>query len=332
MVSILVPSFDRAETIPETLQSLLSQTYQNWECLVVDDGSTDGTLEIARRFAERDSRIRVLERSRGPKGACTCRNIGVEESRGDYVLFLDSDDVIAPWCLEQRVEAFAKAGDVDFVVFPALMFRKIPGDEDFFWNVITTDSDLMRFLKLDSPWQGTGPMWRRESFIRVGGWAEELECWQDVELAIRGFERRVSYSTRYDLRPDLYLRRGDGNSISSRAMQSPQKLASKRQVLERALRLMKTSEDHRIAPGVKTLATAVIVDHARGREPRRAVELAWELRKRGVYSSKDLILVLLGIASHGRGVNRLPGSQAIRETVARRFGSSSTIGQVRYSS
>jgi glycosyltransferase involved in cell wall biosynthesis len=328
---VLVPSFNRAHTISQTLESLLAQTYDEWECLVVDDGSTDDSLEVVRRFAESDSRIRLLSRSRGPKGACTCRNIGVEKSRGEYVLFLDSDDLIAPWCLEQRVGAFANAGDVDFVVFPALMFRETPGDEDFLWNVITADSDLIRFLQLDSPWQGTGPMWRRESFIRVGGWSEDLKCWQDVELAIRGFEQRVSYTTRYDLRPDLYLRRGDGNTISSGALRSREKLASKRQVLERALSLAKAEKDRRIEPAIKTLATAVILDHALGRDSRRAIALAWELGRLGVYSTKDLILVLGGIASHARGINRIPGSPSLRGMVARRFGSSSTIGRVTYS-
>jgi len=331
LVSVLVPNFNRAGTISQTLESLLRQTYAEWECLVVDDGSTDDSLEVVRKFAESDSRIRLLSRSREPKGACTCRNIGVEKSRGEYVMFLDSDDIIAPWCLEQRVAAFAIAGEVDFVVFPALMFRNTPGDEDFLWNVITADSDLIRFLQLDSPWQGTGPMWKRESFIRVGGWAEDLRCWQDVELSIRGFEQGVSYATRYDLRPDLYLRRGDGQTISSSGLRSREKLASKREVLERALSLAKVEKNHRVKPAIRTLGTEVVLDHTIGRDSRGAFAIAWELARLGVYSAKDLTLVLAGIASHARGTNRLPGSPTVRRMVARRFGSSPTIGRVRYS-
>jgi hypothetical protein len=297
---------------------------------VVDDGSTDSTFELVNSFIETDSRIQLLSRDREPKGACACRNIGVERARGEYVIFLDSDDVIAPYCLEQRVNAFVHAGDVDFVVFPALTFYTHPGDDDFFWNVLTEENDLARFLQLDSPWQGTGPMWKRESFVKVGGWSETLACWQDIELSLRCFEKGMAYRTRYDLPPDLYLRRGAGNTISSAALRSPEKLASKREVLDRALSLMQTLPESQNGSAAKALASTVIIDHARGRAAGAALSLAWQNLRHRVFSPAEWLLLLCGIAAQSRGGRHLPGSASMQGIVTAYFGFPSTIGRVRY--
>ncbi|UXX81111.1 glycosyltransferase [Reichenbachiella carrageenanivorans] len=102
LVSIIIPSFNREALIAETLQSVLDQTYPTWECLIVDDGSIDGTKAVAQSFIEKDARFKWLERHREPKGAPTCRNIGIEKSKGEYVIFLDSDDLLYPHCIEKR--------------------------------------------------------------------------------------------------------------------------------------------------------------------------------------------------------------------------------------
>ena len=94
LVSIVIPLYNRAELIAETLQSVLMQFYQNWECIVVDDGSTDNSFQVIKSLFEKDNRIKVYERNREPKGASTCRNIGIEKSNGEYIIFLDSDDLL----------------------------------------------------------------------------------------------------------------------------------------------------------------------------------------------------------------------------------------------
>ena len=80
MISIITPNFNRAYIIEETAESILNQTNDNWEWVIVDDGSTDASWETLKSYQARDSRIRVFKRNREPKGACTCRNIGVEKS------------------------------------------------------------------------------------------------------------------------------------------------------------------------------------------------------------------------------------------------------------
>ena len=103
-VSVVMPTFNRAELIVESIQSVIAQTYRDWELLVVDDGSTDDTIE--RIDALGDPRIRVLKQARIGNSA-KLRNIGVEAARGDYVAFLDSDDLWDPSKLEIQIEALS---------------------------------------------------------------------------------------------------------------------------------------------------------------------------------------------------------------------------------
>lgn len=93
-VSVVIPAWNAAETIAATLDSLLAQGHRGWEAIVVDDGSSDGTATIARDYAERDRRIRLVQQDRG--GEASARNAGLAEARFDWLLFLDSDDWIAP--------------------------------------------------------------------------------------------------------------------------------------------------------------------------------------------------------------------------------------------
>lgn len=98
-VSVIIPAYNAEETITDTLESLLAQTYANWEAIVVDDGSRDKTADIAREFTERDNRIRLIQQQNG--GESAARNTGVNEARNDWLLFLDADDWISPLHLER---------------------------------------------------------------------------------------------------------------------------------------------------------------------------------------------------------------------------------------
>ncbi len=108
-VSIIIPAHNAADTLAETLSSLLAQTDQCWEAIVVDDGSTDRTGSVASEFAARDSRIRLeSQRQQGESGA---RNAGIGLARYEWLLFLDADDWLLPRCLERstaRLEADSK--------------------------------------------------------------------------------------------------------------------------------------------------------------------------------------------------------------------------------
>lgn len=110
LVSIIIPAYNRARFLPETLDSVLGQSVTDIECIVVDDGSTDGTKDIVARFCARDPRVRYLrQENRGPSAA---RNYGLAEARGRFIQFLDSDDIIVADKFAKQVKQLDSTRDL----------------------------------------------------------------------------------------------------------------------------------------------------------------------------------------------------------------------------
>jgi glycosyltransferase involved in cell wall biosynthesis len=116
IISIIIPAYNRAHLIGETLDSILAQTYTNWECIIVDDGSDDSSENVIGSYIKQDARFRSYKRpSYKPKGANACRNIGLEEAKGSYIVFFDSDDLMTPNHLEIKYNGI-KTNNCDFVI------------------------------------------------------------------------------------------------------------------------------------------------------------------------------------------------------------------------
>ena len=137
MVSIIIPTYNRAHLINETLKCVLAQSYTNWECIVVDDGSTDNTIAIVDGYIQKDSRIKFYERPVNRiKGASTCRNIGIENSEGQYIQFLDSDDILSADKIEKQLILLEKLSDFSFAFCKWGRFKKsINDDSELFENL-----------------------------------------------------------------------------------------------------------------------------------------------------------------------------------------------------
>jgi teichuronic acid biosynthesis glycosyltransferase TuaG len=112
LVSIVTPSYNSERFIVQTIESVLAQTYQRWEMIIVDDRSTDESYKIVLGYAAKDNRIKVYGMERN-SGAATCRNKAIELSRGEYVAFIDSDDLWLPDKLEKQLN-FMLEKDSDF--------------------------------------------------------------------------------------------------------------------------------------------------------------------------------------------------------------------------
>ncbi len=105
LISTIIPTYNRAHLITETLNSVLAQSYTNWECIIVDDGSTDRTLAIIKTFTKKDARFKIFERPENfRKGAAVCRNIGLRNAKGSYIQFLDSDDLLESNKFESQLD------------------------------------------------------------------------------------------------------------------------------------------------------------------------------------------------------------------------------------
>ena len=115
VVSVIMPFLDVALFLDEAIESVRAQTYPRWELLLCDDGATDGSSDIARRWAERDpARIRHLEHAdRATHGASATRNLGIAQARGEVIALLDGDDVWFPTKLEEQLAILAERPDAD---------------------------------------------------------------------------------------------------------------------------------------------------------------------------------------------------------------------------
>ncbi|HII60985.1 glycosyltransferase family 2 protein [Pyrococcus horikoshii] len=103
LVSVVLPTYNRAKVLPRAIESVLNQTYTNIELIIVDDGSRDNTKEIIREFQSQDERIVYLRNKRN-LGANAARNIGIMHSTGEFIAFMDSDDMWLPWKLERQIK------------------------------------------------------------------------------------------------------------------------------------------------------------------------------------------------------------------------------------
>ncbi len=110
-ISVIIPAHNAVETITDTLDSLLAQTFPEWEAIIVDDGSSDDTAALVARFAERDARIRLVQQSQ--RGVSAARNTGMSLARYDWLLFLDADDWLAPVHLARLTDLLLSTPDLD---------------------------------------------------------------------------------------------------------------------------------------------------------------------------------------------------------------------------
>lgn len=227
MVSVIIPSFNRENLIIETLESVRRQTDQSFECIIIDDGSSDNTREVVQQFIHRDARFKLFSRDREPKGASTCRNIGWRLAKGDLIIFLDSDDLLREYSIEFR-KAFLEGNDsLDYAVFPCDFFNKKIGDIKRGFSLVGKDSDLSRFLRHDFPWHTSSPIWKKTTLERLDGFEEKDQegGGQDWELHIRAIASGLKYR-KVEGEADCFFRSHDSKSRISR-VNSVEKLKSR---------------------------------------------------------------------------------------------------------
>ena len=206
LVSIIMPTFNASLFLHEAIESILAQKYENWECLIVDDGSIDNTSRIINNYYKKDFRIRFFERNRKPQGANTCRNIGLDKSKGKYVIYFDSDDILLPYCLKQRVEMMElKKGD-DFGVFHQKVFTDTI-NRSRLYTQLHKKNILYCVLATDNIWQTMGALWKKKFLDKIGGFAENIQIFDDDVLHLRALlSKDVKYSFYPELPFDCYYR------------------------------------------------------------------------------------------------------------------------------
>ncbi|MFV8325989.1 glycosyltransferase family 2 protein [Flavobacterium sp. ZS1P14] len=171
-VSIIVPCFNQAEYLDESIQSVLDQTYVNWECIIVNDGSLDKTEEVAKRWVAKDNRFSYLFQEN--TGICGARNYGVKQATGEFILPLDADDKLGSDYISLGIKEFNNDKSVCLVYANAYLF----GAENKIWNL--ADFEFNKFLLHNCIYSSA--IFRKVDFLAVNGYDEEmkygLEDWE----------------------------------------------------------------------------------------------------------------------------------------------------------
>jgi glycosyltransferase involved in cell wall biosynthesis len=189
-VTLIIPTYNREEYLFETLESVKNQTFKKWECVIVDDGSDKLIIDQIKKFINFDIRFKLYIRPKSKKkGANACRNIGITNANGKYLIFLDSDDILAQNCLENRINYFESKPNMDFLVFSMGYFTTIK--EGFFIELSRSffnkeNNEILREFIFGKklPWNVTRPIFKRKLVLN-NLFNEEIQNFQDDEFNIR---------------------------------------------------------------------------------------------------------------------------------------------------
>ena len=220
MVSIIIPVFNRAKIIGETLDSIISQSYRDWECIIVDDGSTDETIKVINQFIGKDDRFKLFERPKNrPKGANACRNFGFEQAKGEYINWFDSDDIMHPDFLKLKRGILDNDQSLDFCACISRKFvdtvdEKAEEDRPLVLNSNNYIEDyLLHGLYFYTP----SPMWRTSFLKGKDLFDEALHRSQERDFHFRMLTHNPNY---FYLEEVLFYVRVEGDSISTRSKTS----------------------------------------------------------------------------------------------------------------
>lgn len=223
-VSIIIPVYNRVDLISETIKSLISQTYNNWECIIIDDGSNDGSVSLISGYCLKDDRFIFIERSvYKKKGANTCRNIGLKYAKGDYTVFFDSDDIMKPNHLELKLQAI-KTNRCDYVITKTLFFNDDKGNLALEKNYDFKSKDItpLNYINQKINWL-TYDVCIKTSLAKSIRFNESLQSGQEYNY----FAKLVLKSTNaVFVNKVVTLRRAHQNSIQSELRKDKDKLAN----------------------------------------------------------------------------------------------------------
>ncbi|MGQ9611024.1 MAG: glycosyltransferase family 2 protein [bacterium] len=201
MISVIIPTYNYGEFVSYAIKSVLCQTYQDFELIIVDDGSTDNTKEIVQEFVNSDKRIRYLYQKN--RGLSSARNTGIKASRGMFIAFLDADDIWFPEKLEYQMEIMKNIHSIGLVGCGYINFNYNDGNT----QIIIPDQelDLARELTVKNAIYGSasGVLVKKECFERVGLFDEKLKAAEDWDMWLRIIKH---YDIRFVDKPMVKIR------------------------------------------------------------------------------------------------------------------------------
>ena len=190
-ITIVIPAYNREKLIARTLDSLLAQSFEDWECIVVDDHSTDSTWSVLEKYTSKYPKIRIFKNER-TKGACGARNTGLSHAKSDLIQFFDSDDEMHPDLLSELYSHFS--ADVDVLTCWTNVVDVNSGERiKTFENI--TEGYIHDSLMRETTYVDTNCALMRKQIVEcVGGWSEDCPSYQEWDFHLK-LSTRARYKT-----------------------------------------------------------------------------------------------------------------------------------------
>lgn len=197
LVSVIMPCYNYGRYLSDALDSLIAQTFSNWECIVVDDGSKDNTAEVALQYTTQDRRVKYIFQEN--KGVAEARNQALKNAKGKYIQLLDADDMLEPKKLALQVELMEANANIELVYSNELRFENVDKERIFIPHIIYNAKRLsgkgevlVDNLLFDNFFVPGTVLFRKELYKRVGPFANGMSGLEDwnyfYRAALLGFE------------------------------------------------------------------------------------------------------------------------------------------------
>lgn len=187
LISIIIPTYKRVNLLIKTLESIILQSYSNWECLIIDDGSEKNEFEVIKNYIVVDKRFHLYKRpSTLPKGPSSCRNYGLLNSKGKYIQFFDDDDYMYPEMLKTKICSIEESL-VDVVVAPLDFFNVSTGKIEKA-NLIKANNLIQNYVLGNISWYVSGPMWKKDFLEEI--FDVNVQTLDDWDFNLRNIYRK----------------------------------------------------------------------------------------------------------------------------------------------
>jgi glycosyltransferase involved in cell wall biosynthesis len=199
-ISIILPVYNRASSMKKAIESVIAQSFTNWELLIIDDCSQDLSYETAKSFSAKEKRIRVYQLDQN-SGAAVARNYGIDKAEGNFISLLDSDDWYEPEFLKKSYDHLnALPREMGFIWTGVRYYKRGGIKEDFLWKPVHCKSTYLTFLNNLHIGTNSGLTFRKELFDQCGFFREDLPAAEDTEFFLR-----ISQKFKYDYVEDILI-------------------------------------------------------------------------------------------------------------------------------
>ena len=246
-LSVIIPCFNKADYLIQMVDCIIKQTFKDWELILIDDGSDEENFNKVHEFVLYDTRIQHIRRSRLPKNGNTCRNIGMDMAKGEYMIIFDADDMISETCFENRVKFMDAHSECDYATFPYASFEEgssVPTTDKM--DKMGTDNGtiLKELLSTVYPFTVWANIYRTNALKGIR-WDEKLFVYQDLDFMIqcdfvqlKHIYADVSYSDYF------YCHFNSGNSVCNNF--SEEKIISTNYLFPKIFDLLEERKDKNI--------------------------------------------------------------------------------------